>query len=56
MTGSSNFESCTFDNCSPIHAVLFRNGNVIDLGTLPGGTDSQGYAVNREGDVTGWRG
>jgi probable HAF family extracellular repeat protein len=54
VTGSSNFESCTFDNCSPIHAVLFKNGNVIDLGTLPGGTDSQGYAVNREGDVTGW--
>jgi probable HAF family extracellular repeat protein len=54
VTGSSNFESCTFDNCSPIHAVLFKNGNVIDLGTLPGGTNSQGYAVNRAGDVTGW--
>jgi probable HAF family extracellular repeat protein len=54
VTGSSNFESCTFDNCSAFHAVLFKNGNVIDLGTLPGGTDSQGYAVNRQGDVTGW--
>jgi probable HAF family extracellular repeat protein len=54
VTGSSNFESCSYDSCSPMHAVLFKNGNVIDLGTLPGGTESQGYAVNREGDVTGW--
>jgi probable HAF family extracellular repeat protein len=54
VTGYSNFEACSFNNCSPAHAFLYENGNMSDLGTLPGGSNSQGFAVNRAGQVTGW--
>jgi len=35
------------------HAVIFRNGQVIDLGTL-GGTNSNGLGINASGQVTGY--
>jgi probable HAF family extracellular repeat protein len=36
-------------------AVLWQNGNLIDLGTLPeGGNESGAVAVNNAGQVTGW--
>jgi probable HAF family extracellular repeat protein len=35
------------------HAVLWRKGGILDLGTLPGGYESQGYAVNSRGQVIG---
>jgi len=54
VTGSSNLEACSFNNCSPVHAFLYENGNMSDLGTLPGGSNSEGYAVNRTRQVTGW--
>src|SRR5580698_1304558 len=54
VTGDSNLEGCSYTNCSPPHAVLYENGNVLDLGTLPGGSSSEGFAVNRTGQVTGW--
>lgn len=36
------------------HAVLFKNGEVRDLGTLPGGYESQATAINDAGLVAGF--
>ena len=36
------------------HAVLFTHGTVIDLGTLPGGHESQAVAINDRGQVAGF--
>jgi probable HAF family extracellular repeat protein len=36
-----------------IHAVLWRNGQITDLGTLEGGYESVASAVNRRGQVVG---
>jgi probable HAF family extracellular repeat protein len=36
-----------------VHAVLWQNGTITDLGTL-GGTQRAGYAINNLGQVTGW--
>jgi probable HAF family extracellular repeat protein len=36
------------------HAVIWRNGGITDLGTLGGGHESWGLAVNDEGDVVGF--
>ena len=37
------------------HAVLWQNGNITDLGTLPGGGyESGAQAVNSRGMVVGW--
>ena len=35
------------------HACLWRGGQLIDLGTLPGATSSRAVAINDEGDVGG---
>lgn len=35
------------------HAFLWRNGSITDLGTLPGGTYSEGNFVNERGEVAG---
>jgi probable HAF family extracellular repeat protein len=35
-----------------VHAVLWRDGEIIDLGTL-GGTISQAHAINDRGQVVG---
>jgi probable HAF family extracellular repeat protein len=35
-------------------AVLFKDGRVIDLGTLPGGHESQGQFIDDGGQVTGF--
>src|SRR5690349_15660169 len=36
------------------HAVLFQGGKVTDLGTLPGGFESQANAINNRGQVSGF--
>jgi probable HAF family extracellular repeat protein len=35
------------------HAFFFDGGAMLDLGTLPGGTDSVAYAINNRGQVVG---
>ena len=35
------------------HAVLFDDGTVLDLGTLPGGEYSFAYDINKRGRVVG---
>jgi probable HAF family extracellular repeat protein len=35
------------------HAVLWQRGQMIDLGTLPGDTHSQAYAINDRGQIVG---
>ena len=37
-------------------AVLYQDGQAIDLGTLPGGTYSLARAINGSGHVVGWSG
>ncbi len=38
----------------PENAFLYSNGQMTDLGTLGGGNNSQGNAVNLSGQVAGW--
>jgi probable HAF family extracellular repeat protein len=53
---SQNGESDPLDQGFPEdRAVLWRNGNIVDLGTLPeGGFESGAQAVNSRGQVVGW--
>ncbi len=48
-------DSSTFDNGGPNteNAFLYSNGKLIDLGTLPGDTDSEAYGINSSGQVVG---
>jgi hypothetical protein len=36
------------------HAVMFKNGQVLNLGTLPGGYQSQANDINDFGQVSGF--
>ncbi len=36
-----------------LHAFLWSNGNLVDLGTLPGMSWSSAYGINRSGQVVG---
>jgi probable HAF family extracellular repeat protein len=36
------------------HAVMFKGGQVLDLGTLPGGVESQAVDINNRGQVSGF--
>ncbi len=36
------------------HAFLYKNGTMIDLGTLPGGATSQATGINDSGQIVGW--
>ena len=36
------------------HAILWDNGKTIDLGTLPGGTNSKAEGINQNGQVVGY--
>jgi probable HAF family extracellular repeat protein len=35
------------------HAFLWENGEMVDLGTLPGGILSQAFGINERGQVVG---
>ncbi|MCU1222387.1 MAG: hypothetical protein JWQ42_480 [Edaphobacter sp.] len=54
VTGYSYTQPCVHSDCGPVHAFLYCKGHMQDLGTLPSGTDSEGFAVNSSGQVTGW--
>lgn len=54
VTGDSHTQSCVSSDCGPTHAFLYSNHRMLDLGTLPSGTNSEGFAVNSSGEVTGW--
>jgi probable HAF family extracellular repeat protein len=41
------------DSNNVYHALRWTNGNVTDLGTLPGGTGSLAYSINNAGQVAG---
>jgi len=56
VTGYSYTQSCVHSDCGPIHAFLYSKGRMRDLGTLSSGADSEGFAVNSSGQVTGWSG
>ena len=49
VVGSSDIESVY----GPRHAFLWRDGKMIDLGTLPGGFSSRASAVSPSGRVVG---
>lgn len=46
--------STTVDGLS--HAFLYRNGQMVDLGTLPGGTTSHATAITDDGVIVGYGG
>jgi probable HAF family extracellular repeat protein len=48
VTGASEVTGNKF------HAFLYSHGTIQDLGTLPGGRQSYGYAINDSGQVTGF--
>jgi len=49
--GQVTGESATPDGA--IHAFVYSDGVMADLGTLPGSSDSHGYGINAAGQVTG---
>jgi probable HAF family extracellular repeat protein len=40
-------------NGSNFHAYLYKNGSMVDLGTLPGDTNSVATAINSSGEIVG---
>jgi len=44
---------CAAPNCFAIHAFRVRNGALTDLGTLPGGVNSQAVWISANGLITG---
>jgi probable HAF family extracellular repeat protein len=45
--------SATLSNYAGTHAVLWRGGEAIDLGTWPGGRSSRAFGINRSGKIVG---
>jgi probable HAF family extracellular repeat protein len=51
VTGNSRATSA---NGGLPHTFLYSGGVLTDLGTLPGGSESQGNSINNSGQITGW--
>ena len=45
--------TATLSNYAGTHAVLWRGGEAIDLGTWPGGRNSRAFGINRSGKIVG---
>lgn len=45
--------TATLSNYAGTHAVLWRGGEAIDLGTWPGGRNSRAFGINRSGQIVG---
>lgn len=39
---------------SGVRAFMWQSGNMVDLGVLPGGHDSNAFSINNNGQVVGW--
>lgn len=37
-----------------VHAVVWNNGETVDLGALPGGDSSRAFSINNANQITGW--
>lgn len=42
-----------FSTSGSVHAFIYKDGVLTDLGTLPGGSTSYGYGINNNGQVVG---
>jgi probable HAF family extracellular repeat protein len=53
VTGSIIVENCGCGAVTPTYAFLYKSGTITNLGTLPGGKHSTGYAINTTGQIVG---
>jgi probable HAF family extracellular repeat protein len=53
VTGVLDVTSDSSDTILSSYAFLYSNGTTANLGALPGGKDSTGYAINSTGEVVG---
>lgn len=51
---SENGQTDPLDSLPEFHGTLWQNGRITDLGTLAGGNESWGWAVNNPGRVVGF--
>jgi probable HAF family extracellular repeat protein len=54
IVGGSNTVAGAGTLSAGAHAVLWKNGNLIDLGTLPGGEIAQARAIDERGRIVGY--
>jgi probable HAF family extracellular repeat protein len=52
--GEATGYSSNATSSGKVHAFLYRQGKITDLGVLPGGTQSYGLAINSLGHITGF--